>query len=56
LAWLIKKNEKIVTKERAGKEISGIIVRQKRACIFSAKDIAKNVRGRAVPGKKSKKG
>jgi hypothetical protein len=56
LEWLIKKNEKIVTKERAGKEVSGIIVRQKRACIFSAKNIAKNVRERAILGKKSKKG
>jgi hypothetical protein len=29
---------------------------RKRVCIFSARDVAKNVRERAEPGKKSKKG
>jgi hypothetical protein len=50
LAWLIKK------KERAGKKISWIIVRQKRVCIFSAEDVAKMYGKGAMKGKKSKKG
>ena len=42
--------------ERAGKEISWIIVRQKRMCIFSAKDVAKNVRERSNEGSEKQKG
>jgi hypothetical protein len=43
--------------ERAEEEISWIIVRKKKACIFSAKDIAKNVWKRAIPGRiKEQKG
>ncbi len=42
--------------ERAGEEISQIIVRQKKYAFFSNEDIAKNVLERAMPEKKRKEG
>ncbi len=42
--------------ERAGERDFWIIVRQKKNVHFLAKGIAENVRERAIPGKKSKKG
>jgi hypothetical protein len=42
--------------ERAGKRISQIIVRQKKCAFFRQKGIAKNVRERAMLGRKAEKG
>jgi hypothetical protein len=39
-----------------GKEISGIIVRQKRACIFSAKGYCEKCAGKSNSGKEKQKG
>jgi hypothetical protein len=39
-----------------GEKISWIIVRQKRVCIFSARDVAKNVRERSNERKEKQKG
>jgi hypothetical protein len=42
--------------ERAGERDFWIVVRQKKSVLFLAKGTAKNVRERAMPGRKSKKG
>jgi hypothetical protein len=39
-----------------GKKVPGIIVRQKRVCIFSARDVAKNVLEENNTGKEKQKG
>jgi hypothetical protein len=50
------KKIKNCNKGKNGKEISWIIVRQKRVCIFSAKDVVKNVRERSNGGNEKQKG
>jgi hypothetical protein len=56
LAWLIKKNEKLYLRKEREKKIYWIIVRQKRVCIFSAEDVAKNVWERSDERKEKQKG
>ncbi len=41
---LLRKGEKTVTNKESGKRILGLATDGKRECIFSAKDVAENVR------------
>jgi hypothetical protein len=56
LVWLIKKSEKLKQRKEREKRFFGSLAGRKRVCIFSARDVAKNVRERSNEGIEKQEG